>query len=149
MKKQSTHKHIIVYTDGGSRGNPGQAALGVFVETLGKRYAEVIGVATNNIAEYAAIIFALKKCKQLLGSDIALKSTVEIRSDSQLVVSQLSGVFKLKEKELFESFIAVWNLKQEFESVSFVHIPREKNTIADGLVNQALDERERHSRTLF
>ncbi len=131
---------MIIYTDGGSRGNPGQAAIGVFFPSLEKRYGERIGETTNNVAEYKAIIFALKKAKQLIGSEKAGKTDVCIRSDSQLVVNQLSGTFKLKEEELFPLFISVWNLKQEFASVSFEHIPREQNTVADSLVNEALDE---------
>lgn len=149
MKKQLLANHIIIYTDGGSRGNPGQAGIGIYIESLNKRYAEVIGIATNNVAEYSAVVYALKKCKHLLGSDVAVRTTVEIRCDSQLVVHQLNGVFKLKEKDLFELFIAVWNLKQEFQSVLFKHIPREENSVADSLVNQALDEREQGERTLF
>ena len=64
---------IIIYTDGGSRGNPGPAGIGVWIETLNKRYGETIGIATNNDAEYQALIFALKKCKALLGKQKADK----------------------------------------------------------------------------
>jgi len=130
---------VVVYTDGGARGNPGPAALGVYIETLNKKYRERCGSTTNNDAEYQAIIFALKKCRQLLGKEKAKQTAIEIRSDSQLIVSQLNGVYRIKEKSLGEHFIAVWNLKQDFRSVSFVHIPREENTIADKLVNEALD----------
>ena len=136
------HDSLIIYTDGGSRGNPGPSAIGVYVKTMDKRYREFLGTGTNNFAEYQAIIFALKKAKALLGNASAEHAHIEIRSDSQLVVNQLSGTFKIKEKDLFELFIAVWNLKQEFAGVTFTYVPREQNRIADALVNEALDERE-------
>jgi ribonuclease HI len=135
--------HHIIYTDGGSRGNPGPAALGVYLATLDKRYSEYLDTTTNNVAEYKAIVFALKKAKQLLGSEKCEGAEIEVRSDSQLIVNQLEGKFKLKEEDLFKYFIDVWNLKQEFKSVRFVHIPREQNKIADSLVNEELD---RHTR---
>ena len=130
---------IIIYTDGGSRGNPGPAALGVYFKNSNKKYSEFLGKTTNNEAEYRAIIFALKKCKQLVGKEKCGQAEIEIRSDSQLIVSQLNGVFKLKEESLWKFFIEIWNLKQEFEKVDFVYIPREENKIADMMVNQELD----------
>lgn len=133
----------IIYTDGGSRGNPGPSAIGVYFETLDKKYSEYLGTATNNDAEYKAIVFALKKFKSLIGSDSALKTEIEIRSDSQLVVNQLSGKFKLKEESLFKYFIEIWNLKQEYKNVLFHYVPREKNKIADILVNESLDSHSR------
>ena len=143
----SSHTPFVIYTDGGSRGNPGPSAIGVFVPDRDKRYGEYIGEGTNNTAEYQAIVFALKKAKSLLGSHIAQQTIIEIRSDSQLVVNQLSGMFKLKEPELFPHFISIWNLKQEFKQVHFIHIPREQNTIADRMVNEALDKHQ--TRSLF
>ncbi len=143
----SSHAPFIIYTDGGSRGNPGPSAIGVFIPDRDKRYGEYIGEGTNNTAEYQAIVFALKKAKSLLGSHIAQQTILEIRSDSQLVVNQLSGMFKLKEPELFPHFISIWNLKQEFKQVSFIHIPREQNAIADRMVNEALDKHQ--TRSLF
>ena len=112
------------------------------MQTMDKRYREFLGVGTNNFAEYQAIIYALKKAKALVGNASAQHVHIEIRSDSQLVVNQLSGTFKIKEKDLFELFIAVWNLKQEFAGVTFTYVPREQNRIADALVNEALDEHE-------
>lgn len=135
-------KKIIVYTDGGSRGNPGPSALGVYFPSLGKEYSEYLGETTNNVAEYQAIVFALKKLKHLLGSDVAEKTDVEVRSDSQLLMNQLSGTFKLKEEHLFPFFIAIWNLKQDFKSVTFVHVPREQNKDADRMVNRALNSEQ-------
>lgn len=141
----STQTHFIIYTDGGSRRNPGPSAIGVFIPERDKRYGEYIGEGTNNTAEYQAIVFALKKAKSLLGSHIAQQTCIEIRSDSQLVVNQLSGMFKLKEPELFSYFVSIWNLKQEFKEVLFIHIPREQNGVADRMVNEALDEHQKRS----
>ncbi len=128
---------LVAYTDGGARGNPGPAAIGAVVG--GRRYGERIGEATNNVAEYRAVIFALKKVKQLLGTTKAKGIEVEIRSDSELVVSQLSGTYKVKDPGLTSLFVEVWNLRQDFKVVSFTLIPREENRSADALVNQALD----------
>lgn len=133
---ESNHK-IIIYTDGGARGNPGPAAIGVVFPD--KHYGEQIGNVTNNVAEYKAVIFALKKAKSLLGGEKAGKTEIEVRSDSELIVNQLNGEYKVKEEDLKLLFVDVWNLKQEFKSVSFVHIPRGKNKEADALVNRALD----------
>lgn len=132
---------IIIYTDGGARGNPGPAAIGALVGT--KEYAETIGEMTNNVAEYKAVIFALKKAKQQIGKEKAKETEVEIRSDSELVVSQLNGSYQIKNEELGKLFIEVWNLKQDFKGVKFIHIPREKNKTADKLVNKLLDRQER------
>ncbi len=129
---------LVIYTDGGSRGNPGKAAIGVIVGD--KKYGERIGTATNNTAEYKAIVFALKKAKQLLGKEKCEQAELEMRMDSELAYSQLTGRYKLKEESLFPLFIEIWNLKQEFKKVEFTHVPREQNREADRLVNQALDE---------
>ncbi|MEK7626724.1 MAG: ribonuclease HI family protein [Patescibacteria group bacterium] len=128
---------LVIYTDGGARGNPGPAAIGVVVGEKG--YGEAIGNTTNNVAEYKAVIFGLKKAKSLLGGKKAAEAEIEVRADSELVVSQLNGDYKIKEDNLKPLFIDVWNLRQDFKSVSFIHIPREKNREADRLVNQALD----------
>lgn len=134
---------IKIYTDGGSRGNPGPAGIGVYIETLNKKYGECIGKATNNTAEYAALIFGLKKLKQLLGKNKARQYEVECYLDSELVVKQLNHEYKLKEEYIQKNFIEIWNLMLDFRAVSFYHIPREKNRVADALVNEALDKRER------
>lgn len=142
MKKYHNDK-ITIYTDGGSRGNPGLAACGVYFETLDKKYGQYLGKTTNNVAEYEAIIFALKKVKALIGKNNTEKTDIKINSDSQLIVSQLNGEFKLKEESLWKYFIDVWNLKQDFKKVSFSYIPREKNKIADAILNETLDEHSR------
>jgi ribonuclease HI len=130
---------IVMYTDGGSRGNPGPAAVGVYIETLGKKIGECIGIRTNNDAEYEALILGLRKTKFFLGKDKAKKTNVECFLDSELVVKQLNHEYKLKEPRIQQYFIEIWNLMLEFSGVVFVHIPREKNKIADALVNEALD----------
>ncbi|PIR07176.1 hypothetical protein COY65_00020 [Candidatus Jorgensenbacteria bacterium CG_4_10_14_0_8_um_filter_39_13] len=131
------NEKIIIYTDGGSRGNPGPAAIAAVINN--KFYSERIGETTNNVAEYKAAIFALKKTKHLLGNKKAKKTNLEIRSDSELVINQLNGEYKIKNDDLKPLFIEIWNLKQDFESVKFTSIPREENKIADKLVNQTLD----------
>lgn len=132
-------KKLVIYTDGGARGNPGPAALGVVVGD--KEYSEYLGEMTNNKAEYLALVFALKKAKALLGGKKAGEAEIEVRMDSELIVRQLNGIYKIKEPDLQPLFIEVWNLRLDFKKVTFHHIPREQNKRADRLVNQALDER--------
>jgi ribonuclease HI len=130
---------IIVYTDGGSRGNPGKSAIGVVIND--KKYFKEIGIKTNNEAEYEAIIFALKKIKQIFGKNKTKKLNIEIRLDSELVYNQLTGNYKIKEPSLFPLFIEIWNLKMDFNSINFIKIPREQNKEADKLVNLALNKK--------
>jgi ribonuclease HI len=130
---------LIIYTDGGSRGNPGPAAIGYTV--AGRGYGEYIGETTNNIAEYKAIIAALKKAKATLGKETAKKTDVEVRMDSQLACRQLSGQYRVENAGLQPLFFEIWNLKFDFKSVVFVHVPREENTAADAEVNKVLDAR--------
>ncbi len=130
-------KVLIIYTDGGSRGNPGPAAIGAVVGD--KAYSQSIGNTTNNIAEYSAVIFALKKAKQLLSKSGAKKTSVELRTDSELLVKQLNAEYKIKDADLIPLFIDIWNLRQDFALVKFIHVLREKNRTADRLVNRALD----------
>lgn len=94
---------------------------------------------TNNVAEYRAAIFGLKKAKQLLGKKKAKETEVEIKMDSELLHRQLIGEYKLKDKNLIPLFVDIWNLKQDFKAVKFTRIPREKNRRADSLANRALD----------
>jgi len=146
-------KKIIIYTDGGARGNPGKAAIGVvFCDENGqvlKKFGEYLGDnLTNNDAEYHAVIFALKKFKSVFGKKEAEHSEVEIRSDSELLVNQMSGKYKVENEKIQKFFIEIWNLKIDFKEVTFRAIPREKNTQADRLVNEVLD-RESSSQKLF
>jgi len=135
---------VTINTDGGAIGNPGPAGIGVVIRGKGreKRYSEPIGIATNNEAEYKALIFALKKAKLLFGKKNAKNLEVECFLDSELVVRQLNGEYKIKEKELQPLFLEVWNLKIDFKNVKFIHIPREANKEADELVGQAIDKKQ-------
>lgn len=130
---------IIAFIDGGSRGNPGPAAIGVFIPRFNKEYSKFLGEATNNEAEYQAAIFALKKIKQLIGGEKAAASEAEIKSDSELLVNQVNAKYKIKEKNLIPFFIEIWNIKQDFGEVKFIHIVREENKHADSLVNRELN----------
>lgn len=137
-------KKIIIYTDGGSRGNPGPAAIGtIFCNEKGqeiKKYSEYLGDnLTNNETEYQAVIFALKKFKLLFGKELAKNSEVEIRSDSELLVKQLNSQYKILDEKIQPLFLEIWNLKFDFKRVKFKRISREKNKEADKLVNDALD----------
>ncbi len=142
MKKQLAEK-IVVYTDGGSRGNPGPAAIGVVISGIGKEikeYSEFLGNKTNNEAEYQAVIFALKKVRQLAGRDNLKKTEVEMRVDSELIARQLRGEYKVEEKNLQPLFMEIWNLRFDFPHLIFKEIPREENQKADRLVNACLDQ---------
>ena len=141
-------KMIYINTDGGSRGNPGPAAIGaVFYSEQGEvlhRYKEFIGNATNNEAEYRAIIKALeillrsKWLKENFNSD----SEVHCRLDSKLVVEQLCGNYKTKQVHIYNFAQKVFGLLKEMGvKVYFTHVPREENKEADRLVNEALDEK--------
>jgi ribonuclease HI len=137
-------KKFIIYTDGGSRGNPGKAAIGVVIcNEMGqevKKFGEFLGDnLTNNDAEYNAVILALKKFKSVFGKTLALETEIEIRADSELVVKQLTGEYRIENPKIQQFFMEIWNLKFDFKSVKFRHIPREKNREADRLVNEALD----------
>jgi len=105
-----------------------------------KRYSEYIGETTNNQAEYQALIFALKKAKSLFGKKKIKNSEAKCCSDSQLLVNQLQGKYKILEKGLQPLFIEIWNLKQDFKNVSFNYIPRERNKEADRLVKSELSK---------
>lgn len=130
---------LTTYTDGGARGNPGPAALGVIIkDESGKTiagYGEYLGRQTNNYAEYSALISALKKAKELGATE------VECVLDSELVTKQMNRQYKIKEPTLQKLFIQVFNLASAFKKVSYRHILREKNKEADAWVNLTLDQR--------
>ena len=136
-------KKIMIYTDGGSRGNPGPAAIGVvFFNEKGqkiKEYSEFLGDLTNNEAEYQEVILALKKFKLLFGKKLAQSSEIEIRSDSELLIKQLNGEYKILEQNIQQLFLQAWNLRLDFKQVKLKLISREKNKEADRLVNETLD----------
>jgi len=150
MKKNI--EKIVVNIDGGSRGNPGPAAFGVLIfdgrGNVLKKYSQSIGEATNNEAEYQGLIFALKKIKALFGKEKIKKMLVELTSDSELLVKQMKGEYKILNPGIQALFLKAWNLKIDFARVKFSLIPREKNREADRLVNEALDI-ENRTKKLF
>lgn len=128
---------LIINTDGGSRGNPGPAGIGVvFSEENGDviaTFKESIGTETNNTAEYRALILALEKARDFEFVE------AECRLDSELVVKQLTGHYKVKDAKMKELYAKVQEL-MFFKPIKFVHVRREFNKLADTLVNEALDE---------
>ncbi len=137
-------KKFIIYTDGGSRGNPGQSAIGVVIcnekEQELKKYGEYLGDhLTNNEAEYQAVIFALKKFKALFGKKLAENTEIDIRCDSELLVSQINGEYKVLDEKIQRLFLELWNLRLDFKKIKFKQISREKNKETDKLVNEVLD----------
>jgi ribonuclease HI len=135
------NNHLLIYTDGGARGNPGPAGIGaVAFGENGEKIFEIskyLGEKTNNQAEYEAVIAALKKALESGASEI------EIRSDSELLVKQLNREYKVKNQGLAPLFLKVHNLTQSFKSAKFRHIRREQNVAADKLANEAMDKRAR------
>lgn len=129
-----------IHTDGGARGNPGPAAIGVVIHKNGilfHKFGRVIGETTNNVAEYRGAIEALKYMRGVLK-----KNSFELlfNMDSMLIVNQLNGIFKIKQPHLRELFFKVKLLEQEVGGViHYATVPREQNRQADLLVNQALD----------
>lgn len=132
---------VIIHCDGGSRGNPGLAALGVVIEYDGnvKEYSQSLGVKTNNEAEYEAVIFALKKAKALLGKTGVKNREVEVLVDSELLFKQITGKYKVLDEKIQSLFLQLWNLKIDFPHIVFFHTLREGNKQADKLVNRELD----------
>jgi ribonuclease HI len=128
---------ISAFCDGGSRGNPGKAAYGFVIKVDGKTVKEeggYIGIATNNFAEYTAIIKALTWLKDhYAGSDL------NFFLDSQLASSQLSGLYKIKNSAIRDMVLQIRSFETEFGQVKYTHIPRTQNKEADKLVNLALD----------
>lgn len=134
---------IITYTDGGSRGNPGPAASGIYIIDERSheltRFGTFLGTQTNNFAEYTAIIEALSWIVANRDTVDPLLS-VECRMDSQLACRQLSGVYKVKHPQIKPLFTQVQLLQQTLAvPFQFIHVPREQNSIADSEVNRALD----------
>ncbi len=128
---------ITTFTDGGARGNPGPAAIGVVIkDSTGNNlaaYGEYLGEQTNNYAEYAALISALQTAKKLGATE------VECVLDSELVTKQMKREYKVKEPGLQKLFIQAFNAASAFKHVSFRHVLRAQNKEADQLVNQTLD----------
>ncbi len=135
---------IIIYTDGGARGNPGPAAIGVYVinfktnEVLYK-LGKPIGNATNNIAEYLAVVHGLRAVKDKFGKRTK-EMEFELKIDSELVKKQLTSEYQIRDTGLIPYFIEIHNLRvSNFPNLTITHIPRNQNKEADRLVNEALD----------
>ena len=132
------NNNLTLFTDGGARGNPGPAGIGaVILDGSNKILVELkeyIGEATNNVAEYRALIMALNKALELGGQNL------KIKMDSELIVRQMQGRYKIKEPALKVLAGQVLSLTRQFNSVEFSHVARAQNKHADKLVNQAIDE---------
>lgn len=131
-------KKLIIYTDGGARGNPGPAGIGIAIYDvegkLVKKYFKYLGERTNNEAEYEAVIAALQMARQLRTSE------VQINLDSELVARQLGSVYRVKNGRMQELALRVRAEEVNFKKISYRHVPREKNVLADKLVNEAIDK---------
>jgi ribonuclease HI len=127
----------MLYTDGGARGNPGPAAFAYVIEDpeggVLDSHGEAIGVATNNVAEYSALVAGLVRAAEL-GVD-----ALEVRSDSELMVKQMRGEYRVKNADLKTLFLRASNAARALGSVTYTHVRREHNKLADQLVNDALD----------
>lgn len=129
--------HVIIYSDGGSRGNPGPSASGFVImneqEDVLHEGGMYLGITTNNQAEYHGVLLGLEKA---LDMDAKV---VEFRMDSLLVANQLNGVYKIKNRELWPIYERIRHLITKFDKVTFVHVRREFNQLADGMVNKILN----------
>lgn len=132
-----SQEDIVIFIDGGARGNPGPAGCGVVIQdNQGNELvalSEFLGIATNNEAEYSGLVLALEKASELT------HETVEIRTDSELLARQMTGQYKVKAKNLLPFYIKANKLMQRFRRVRFTHVPREQNKEADHLANEAMD----------
>ena len=133
---------FTIYADGGSRGNPGPAGSGAIVrnetEETVTTVSEFLGVTTNNVAEYTAVLRALEKLAAMLESK-SKEADVEVRMDSMLVVRQMSGEWKIKHENMKPLAASTKDAVSRFRSVSFAHVYREDNKDADALANEAMD----------
>lgn len=131
-------RKITLYADGGSRGNPGHSACGyVLIDEQGEVLVDkgvYLGITTNNQAEYQGLKSGLEEAKQMGAREVT------VRLDSLLVINQMKGIFKVKNRDLWPIHDAVKELVASFDSVTFTHVPREMNKLADAAVNRVLDE---------
>lgn len=139
-----TSTQFILYADGGARGNPGPAGSGAVVfDSVGKRVVEVadyLGTATNNIAEYEAVLRGLRKLKETYPEGHFNHIPVVVRMDSKLVIEQLKGAYKVKHPNLVPRYLELKNLiARSFPLITFEHVRREFNKDADALANEAMD----------
>ena len=132
------YKKIIIYSDGGARGNPGPAGIGAVLYDSEKNIiaeiSEYIGETTNNQSEYKAMLAGIEKAKELGAENL------RCYLDSELVVKQMKREYKVKNKDLAPLFVKAYNLSMGFKTIEFIHVRREKNKVADGLANLAMDK---------
>ena len=134
---------LKIYTDGGAKGNPGPAAIGTAFYLNEKnifKHKENIGIATNNVAEYLAVIKALENIKNQISKikNVYQVSNIQLFSDSQLLINQVRGLFKVKNSKIREFILKIRMLEQEIDlPISYHLIPREKNRVADKLVKES------------
>lgn len=130
-------KEVKLFTDGGSRGNPGPSAIGYAIlgqdDGLILKESKYLGITTNNQAEYQGLKEGLEKCRELNFS------VVNVFMDSLLVVNQMKGIYKVKNRDLWPVHDYITKFLTNFTSVKFSHVPRELNKLADGMVNECLD----------
>ncbi len=135
--------HYTIHADGGSRGNPGPAGSGAVIrDALGNIVATVsayLGERTNNFAEYEAVILAFQKLIELVGTAHTAGIDVIVKMDSELVVKQMNGIYKIKHPDMKAQYARLAPLAANFKSVSFAHVPRAENSDADALANAAMD----------
>ena len=141
-------KQIVINTDGGARGNPGPAGVGVVIAdgkgAVLKEFSKYVGEQTNNWAEYEAVSLALGELKKIVPKPQRTNTHIEIRMDSELAVKQFNEEYQVKDEALQLQFMKVHNLRvSEFPQLTFVHVPREKNKEADRLANEAMDSSQR------
>ena len=131
--------HCLIRTDGGARGNPGPAGIGVVVENAEtgevlEQHAQYLGHTTNNQAEYRAVILGLRRCLALGAKK------VDVLADSELLIKQANGEYKVKNRELASRYLEMKNLETQIGRVHYRHVRRAQNKAADALANQAMDQ---------
>ncbi len=135
--------HFTIHADGGSRGNPGPAGAGAMIrDEFGSSVASVsqfLGTRTKNFAEYEAVILAFETLAKLLGTERVGTVSVTVKMDSELVVKQMRGEYRVKHPVLKGQYARLVSLAATFKSVSFSHVPRAQNKDADTLANDAMD----------
>ena len=143
---KSTNDSIVIYSDGGSRGNPGPSAAGYVIlnnrQEVIEEGGEYLGITTNNIAEYQGVLLGLEKAIEL-----GYKK-VDFKVDSMLVVNQMKGFYKIKNRELWPVHERIRILMEKFERVTFTHVNRQFNQLADGMVNKTLDAHAREKKLI-
>lgn len=139
MTNNSTQAPVFIYADGGSRGNPGPSGCGVAIKNAQDNsviagFSQFLGIATNNVAEYSGLVLGLKEAQRLGYQH------VEVRMDSELVVKQMLGVYKVKNENLKPLYFEAQKLSRSFNTFKIAHVRREQNKEADRLANEAMDQ---------